>query len=201
MCESVAARREQSEESKRVFMAIEENKPADGATNNDNEQTQESANATPAPASDARANNSPTAAAPASAVEPTATEENQPTTPDASAPAAATEPAADEEEEARGASDSDFGAILEQYEQEQAEKANFQEGSVVPGKIIGINDRGVVIDFGFNSEGLVPLEEFMENGEVMVKRGDEVEVLIKSMESQEGQPVLSRADAVRMRAW
>jgi small subunit ribosomal protein S1 len=34
-----------------------------------------------------------------------------------------------------------------------------------------------------------------------VKRGDEVEVLIKSMESQEGQPILSRADAVRMRAW
>src|SRR5205085_2211206 len=201
MCESVAARREQSEESKRVFMAIEENKPADGATNNDNEQTQESANVTPAPASDARANNSPTAAAPASAVEPTATEENQPTASDASAPAAATETAADEEEEAHGASDSDFGAILEQYEQEQAEKANFQEGSVVPGKVIGINDRGVVIDFGFKSEGLVPLEEFMENGEVMVKRGDEVEVLIKSMESQEGQPVLSRADAVRMRAW
>src|SRR3712207_6348157 len=41
----------------------------------------------------------------------------------------------------------------------------------------------------------------MEGGEVTVKRGDEVEVLIKSMESQEGQPVLSRADAVRMRAW
>jgi len=182
-------------------MAIEENKPADGATNNDNEQTQERANATPAPASDARANNSPTAAAPASAVEPTATKENQPTASDASAPAAATETAADEEEEARGASDSDFGAILERYEQEQAEKANFQEGSVVPGKVIGINDRGVVIDFGFKSEGLVPIEEFMEQGQVMVKPGDEVEVLIKSMESQEGQPVLSRADAVRMRAW
>jgi small subunit ribosomal protein S1 len=34
-----------------------------------------------------------------------------------------------------------------------------------------------------------------------VKRGDEVEVLVKSMESQEGVPILSRADAVRMRAW
>jgi small subunit ribosomal protein S1 len=186
-------------------MATEENKPADGTTNNDNEQTQESATASPAPASDAHANNSPTAAAPASAVEPTATEENQPPATNASAPAAApaaaTDTTADEEEEARAATDSGFGAILEQFEQEQAEKANFQEGSVVPGKVIGINDRGVVIDFGFKSEGLVPVEEFMEQGQVTVKPGDEVEVLIKSMESQEGQPVLSRADAVRMRAW
>ena len=60
---------------------------------------------------------------------------------------------------------------------------------------------GVVIDFGFKSEGAVPIEEFTEAGELTVKRGDEVEVLIKSMESQEGVPILSRADAVRMRAW
>src|SRR5437764_9070716 len=88
--------------------------------------------------------------------------------------------------------------MLDQYEQEQAA---FQEGSVVRGTVVGVNDRSVVIDFGFKSEGAVPIEEFMEGGEVTVKRGDEVEVLIKSMESQEGVPVLSRADAVRMRAW
>src|SRR5947208_9793963 len=88
--------------------------------------------------------------------------------------------------------------MLDQYEQEQAA---FQEGSVVRGTVVGVNDRAVVIDFGFKSEGAVPIEEFMEGGEVTVKRGDEVEVLIKSMESQEGQPILSRADAVRMRAW
>ena len=88
--------------------------------------------------------------------------------------------------------------MLDQYEQEQAA---FQEGSVVRGTVVGVNDRAVVIDFGFKSEGAVPIEEFMEGGEVTVKRGDEVEVLIKSMESQEGVPLLSRADAVRMRAW
>jgi small subunit ribosomal protein S1 len=105
----------------------------------------------------------------------------------------------DDEEESRGSrSDFDFGAILDQYEQEQAA---FQEGSVVRGTVVGVNERGVVIDFGFKSEGVVNPEEFMENGELTVKRGDEVEVLIKSMESQEGVPILSRADAVRMRAW
>ena len=97
-----------------------------------------------------------------------------------------------------GGGDFDFGAILDQYEQEQAA---FQEGSVVRGTVVGITERGVVIDFGFKSEGVVPQEEFTENGELTVKRGDEVEVLVKSMESQEGVPILSRADAVRMRAW
>ncbi|MDQ3907658.1 MAG: 30S ribosomal protein S1 [Acidobacteriota bacterium] len=108
--------------------------------------------------------------------------------------------AGDEEEESRagGGEAFDFGAILDQYEQEQAQ---FQEGAVVRGTVVGVNDRGVMIDFGFKSEGIVPAEEFTENGELTVKRGDEVEVLVKSMESQEGVPVLSRADAVRMRAW
>jgi small subunit ribosomal protein S1 len=104
----------------------------------------------------------------------------------------------DDDDEQRGGGDFDFGAMLDQYEQEQAA---FQEGSVVRGTVVGINDRGVLIDFGFKSEGLVDQQEFTENGELTVKRGDEVEVLIKSMESQEGQPILSRADAVRMRAW
>ena len=96
------------------------------------------------------------------------------------------------------ASDFDFGAMLDQYEQEQAQ---YQEGSVVRGTVVGVTERSVVIDFGFKSEGAVPIEEFMEAGELTVKRGDEVEVLIKSMESSEGVPILSRADVTRLRAW
>jgi len=104
----------------------------------------------------------------------------------------------DDEDERGGEGGFDFGAMLDQYEQEQA---GFQEGSVVRGTVVNVTERSVVIDFGFKSEGIVPKEEFTENGEVTVKRGDEVEVLVKSMESQEGVPILSRADAVRMRAW
>ncbi|MEA2175211.1 MAG: small subunit ribosomal protein [Blastocatellia bacterium] len=92
----------------------------------------------------------------------------------------------------------DFGQLLDQFEQEQAA---FQEGEVVRGKVVGITERGVVIDFGYKSEGIVPQNEFMENGQLLVKRGDEVDVLVKSMETHEGFPVLSRADAVRMKAW
>ena len=41
----------------------------------------------------------------------------------------------------------------------------------------------------------------MENGQIAVKPGDEVDVLVKNMETSEGFPLLSRADAVRLRAW
>src|SRR6267143_902334 len=92
----------------------------------------------------------------------------------------------------------DFGSLLDQFEQEQS---SLQEGEVVRGTVVGITERGVVIDFGYKSEGIVNQNEFMEDGQITVKRGDEVDVLVKNMETGEGYPLLSRADAVRLRAW
>src|SRR3989454_9185073 len=103
-----------------------------------------------------------------------------------------------DEEESRPAGDVDFGQLLDQFEQEQA---TLQEGEVVRGTVVGITERGVVIDFGYKSEGIVNQAEFMENGQIAVKPGDEVDVLVKNMETSEGYPLLSRADAVRLRAW
>jgi small subunit ribosomal protein S1 len=184
-------------------MSTEEIKPQGGATENDNspaEGAEQQQQQSPAAAS---TNNEPSQASTSGASASTAS------APAASAPAPAATPSAaaqpsgaqeDDEDDARagGGDQFDFGAILDQYEQEQAQ---FQEGAVVKGIVVGVTDRGVMIDFGFKSEGVVPAEEFTENGELTVKRGDEVEVLVKTMESQEGVPILSRADAVRMRAW
>ena len=113
----------------------------------------------------------------------------------ASAPAPSSD--ADDDDDARPG-DMDFGQLLDQFEQEQA---TLQEGEVVRGTVVGISERGVVIDFGYKSEGLVNPAEFTENGVISVKPGDEVEVLVKSMETADGLPILSRADAVRMKAW
>ena len=110
---------------------------------------------------------------------------------------AAEVPRAEAEEESRPAGE-DFGRLLDQFEQEQS---TLQEGEVVRGTVIGITERGVVIDFGYKSEGIVNQNEFMDNGQLTVKRGDEVDVLVKNMETGEGFPLLSRADAVRLRAW
>jgi len=95
--------------------------------------------------------------------------------------------------------DVDFGAILEQFEQEQA---TFHVGQLVDGKVVGVSDRGVLVDFGYKSEGIVPAEEFTaEDGSLSVNEGDEVQVVLKAMHSGDGPPVLSRNDALARRSW
>lgn len=128
--------------------------------------------------------------------------EHQPSPTTSPQPAKAASPAVapkrDDDDDPRPAGDVDFGQLLDQFEQEQA---SLQEGEVVRGTVVGISERGVVIDFGYKSEGIVNPAEFTENGVLAVKAGDEVDVLVKNMETADGLPVLSRADAVRMRAW
>ena len=77
----------------------------------------------------------------------------------ASQPAPATQkPEADDPDEARAGGDVDFGQLLDQFEQEQA---TLEEGEVVRGTVVGITERGVLIDFGYKSEGIVNPAEFM----------------------------------------
>lgn len=95
--------------------------------------------------------------------------------------------------------DIDFGAILEKFEQEQT---TFHPGELVSGKVVGISDRGVLIDFGYKSEGIAPIEEFTAaDGSFTASVGDEVEVVLKSMHSGDGPPALSIGDARGRKAW
>jgi small subunit ribosomal protein S1 len=180
-------------------MSTEETKPIDGEENNQPETPTANASAPEAVATSPEA--AATAPATSAPTEPAAEEAEQPSpaAPAEVAPtAAATSTDDDDDDDKPASSEMDFGSILEQFEQEQAA---FHEGEVVRGTVVGITERGVVIDFGYKSEGIVPQEEFMENDELTVKRGDVVDVLVKSMETSEGYPVLSRADAVRMKSW
>ncbi|HXG95194.1 MAG TPA: 30S ribosomal protein S1 [Blastocatellia bacterium] len=98
------------------------------------------------------------------------------------------------------ASAQDFSALLENYEKETA--ATRQEGEIVRGTVVGISDQYVLVDIGYKSEGVVAREEFLDrNGNLTVKRGDEVDVLIKSLENQEGYAILSRAAAMQLQSW
>jgi len=161
-------------------MSTQEPKPVNGEEPENKSQTGEHS-ATPITSNEQR-QVAPTAAAPAAV-------------PSQPQPAAGQD---DDDDESRSGSDMDFGALLDQFEQEQA---GFQEGEVVRGTVVDITERGVVIDFGYKSEGIVNQAEFTEDGKLTVKPGDEVDVLIKSMETHEGFPILSRADAIRMKAW
>jgi len=78
---------------------------------------------------------------------------------------------------------------------------NAREGSVIKGKILKVTKDFVVVDVGFKSEGVIPIEEFKTQGPLNIQVGDEVEVLLEEVEDNEGQVVLSKEKADRIRVW
>ena len=70
------------------------------------------------------------------------------------------------------------------------------------GRIIGVTSNAVIVDVGYKSEGLIPIEEFTDRGgELSVKVGEEVDVLLEKTEDLEGHVLLSYSKALRMRRW
>ncbi len=93
----------------------------------------------------------------------------------------------------------DFGAILEEFEQDQTV---YHAGELVEGKVVGVSERGILVDFGHKSEGVIPVEEFTSpEGELTVTKGDDVEVVIRRMHSGDSPPILSRIDAINRKSW
>jgi small subunit ribosomal protein S1 len=72
-------------------------------------------------------------------------------------------------------------------------------GEVVSGTVVGINDRDVILNIGFKSDGLVPLAEFKDM--TNLKIGDVVDLFIEEREDSMGQLVLSRRKAKLVKGW
>jgi small subunit ribosomal protein S1 len=72
-------------------------------------------------------------------------------------------------------------------------------GEVVEGTIVGVNDRDVILNIGFKSDGLVPLAEFKDM--TSLKIGDKVEIFIEEREDKMGQLILSRRKAKLVKGW
>lgn len=93
----------------------------------------------------------------------------------------------------------DFAQILAGFE--ESHKSEINENELVKGRVVKITDQVVVIDVGYKSEGIVPIAEFKEGDQIVVKPGDEIDVFVKQLENNEGYVELSRADAIRMQTW
>ena len=76
---------------------------------------------------------------------------------------------------------------------------DFTPGSILPGKIIGIQGDDVVVDIGYKSEGFISLREFDSPDEV--DEGDEIDVYLEAVEDESGVVVLSKKKADRIRGW
>jgi len=79
---------------------------------------------------------------------------------------------------------------------------SFKEGEIARGTVLSIDDDFVQIDIGFKSEGLIASWEFMtEEGKITIAVGDQVEVLVEEVENEDGQLVLSKEKAERLKIW
>ena len=77
--------------------------------------------------------------------------------------------------------------------------SEFKEGEIVKGKILSIDEKEIVVDIGFKSEGTIPVEEFDESDEMHI--GDEIEVYLDNIEDKDGQMILSKKKADFTRTW
>ncbi len=95
--------------------------------------------------------------------------------------------------------ENNFENLLAVYE---GKTQSFSEGEVIKGKVIAISGGGVIVDVGFKSEGIIPLEQFTnDRGQVNVSVGDTVDVFLEQTEDSNGHVVLSREKAERMKIW
>ncbi len=86
--------------------------------------------------------------------------------------------------------------LINQYEQTIQE---IQEGQILKGTVVEVRENEVLLDIGFKSEGVIPIEEF---GDVAnVKAGDTFDVFLEKIENQDGLVVLSKERADFLKVW
>ncbi|HBO84212.1 MAG: 30S ribosomal protein S1 [Deltaproteobacteria bacterium GWC2_42_11] len=77
-----------------------------------------------------------------------------------------------------------------------------EAGKVIKARVVNVSSDTVLVDIGYKSEGRVSSREFIgENGNVAVKIGDEVELLLEKEEDDNGYPVLSKKRLDEIRTW
>lgn len=94
--------------------------------------------------------------------------------------------------------DEEFHQLAGMYEQTLSE---IDEKEIVTGLVVSVDEKYVIIDIGFKSEGIIPANEFSNSVLENLKPGDEVEVFLDKVEDREGQLILSRRKADILQAW
>src|SRR3712207_2625976 len=94
------------------------------------------------------------------------------------------------------------GQIVPNYD---ATLVPFEEGDVVSGKVVRIDQDEVLVDIGYKSEGVIPMNELSIRKSVdpndEVELGEEVDALVLTKEDQDGRLMLSKKRARFEKAW
>lgn len=94
--------------------------------------------------------------------------------------------------------DEEFHKLASMYEDTLNE---IEEKEIVTGRVVSVDEKYVIVDIGFKSEGIVQTNEFPDQLIENLQPGDEVDVFLDRVEDQEGQLILSRRKADILHAW
>ena len=77
----------------------------------------------------------------------------------------------------------------------------FKSGTVVRGRVLQIRNDFVMLDVGYKSDGIIPVDQFTIEELKTIKPGDELEVLLEQAEDSNGNIMLSRDKAKKLQVW
>jgi small subunit ribosomal protein S1 len=78
---------------------------------------------------------------------------------------------------------------------------NFEEGTIIEGRIVAISHGRVVVDIGYKSEGIIPADQFNSEELQGLKVNDRLVVYIEEREDADGNLILSKEKADKMKVW
>jgi len=95
-------------------------------------------------------------------------------------------------------------AVIEEVSQEEQDRylstfSEINEREIVTGRVIGMNEKEILIDIGFKSEGVIHRDEFTED--TLPEVGEKLDVYLERMEDESGKTVLSKEKADFLRRW
>jgi len=95
-------------------------------------------------------------------------------------------------------SSEDYENLLDQY---QFSAKEITPGKIIKGKVIKVTPTHALIDIGYKSEGIIPIEDFSNNQDMdEINPGDPVEAILERSDPKEGYLVLSRKKAMALKA-
>ena len=92
-------------------------------------------------------------------------------------------------------------SFAELFEASLSGGQSMQPGTIVNAMVLEVKPDVVIVDAGLKSEGVIPLSEFMVDGEIRVAVGDQVEVALETVEDGFGETKFSKEKAERIKTW
>ena len=94
--------------------------------------------------------------------------------------------------------------VTEEVPQEEQDRylstfSDISEREIITGRVIGINEKEILIDIGFKSEGIIKRDEFTEDA--LPDIGEKLDVYLERMEDESGKTILSKEKADFLRRW